>query len=45
MFQDRLDLTKCFFIGHSFGGATGILSLASEPRFKYEYFASEYFYI
>lgn len=35
MFQDQLDLSKCYFIGHSFGGATGIYSLATEIRFRY----------
>ncbi|XP_054724513.1 platelet-activating factor acetylhydrolase 2, cytoplasmic-like [Uloborus diversus] len=34
MFKDRLDLSNAFFIGHSFGGATGILSLATELRFR-----------
>lgn len=36
MFKGKLDLSKCCFIGHSFGGATGILSLANELRFKYD---------
>ncbi|GFX19832.1 platelet-activating factor acetylhydrolase [Trichonephila clavipes] len=34
MFYDQLDLKKAFFIGHSFGGATGVLCLATELRFK-----------
>lgn len=34
MFRDKLDLKNAFFIGHSFGGATGILCLATEDRFK-----------
>ncbi|XP_035220193.1 platelet-activating factor acetylhydrolase-like [Stegodyphus dumicola] len=34
MFKNQLDLTKSFFIGHSFGGATGILCLATEVRFR-----------
>ncbi|GIY21232.1 platelet-activating factor acetylhydrolase [Caerostris extrusa] len=34
MFCGQLDLKKAFFMGHSFGGATGILCMATEMRFK-----------
>ncbi|KAF8793101.1 Platelet-activating factor acetylhydrolase like protein [Argiope bruennichi] len=34
MFYNQLDLKNAFFIGHSFGGSTGILCLATELRFK-----------
>lgn len=33
-FKDQLNIKKAFMIGHSFGGATTILCLASEVRFR-----------
>ncbi|XP_071451361.1 platelet-activating factor acetylhydrolase 2, cytoplasmic-like [Hetaerina americana] len=33
-FEGRLDFSKAVIIGHSFGGATTLLSLAKEPRLR-----------
>ncbi|XP_046396663.1 platelet-activating factor acetylhydrolase-like [Ischnura elegans] len=33
-FQGRLDFSKAVIIGHSFGGATTLLSLAKDPRLR-----------
>lgn len=33
-FSGRLELDKCAVVGHSFGGATAVASLANNERFK-----------
>ncbi|EEB14848.1 Platelet-activating factor acetylhydrolase precursor, putative [Pediculus humanus corporis] len=33
-FKNRLDFTKPIMMGHSFGGATTLLTLGTDPRFK-----------
>lgn len=32
--QDRLDISKVAVIGHSFGGASTVATLATDDRFK-----------
>ena len=32
--QDRLDMNQVCIMGHSFGGATAIATLAKDKRFK-----------
>lgn len=44
MFKGQLDLSKSFFIGHSFGGATGIYCLATELRFRAGIFLDPWMY-
>lgn len=34
MFKDALDLSKISMMGHSFGGATTLLTMANDPRIK-----------
>jgi len=33
-FKGRLDLNKVAIVGHSFGGATTVMSLAKDKRFR-----------
>ena len=33
-FKSRLDMDTAAILGHSFGGATTVLAMAEEPRFK-----------
>ena len=33
--QDRLDLSRVAFAGHSFGGSTLVAALGNDERFKY----------
>lgn len=37
LFQGRLDLSKPIVMGHSFGGATAMYALATDPRFEYAF--------
>ena len=34
LFKGRLDLNKVAIVGHSFGGATTVMSLAKDKRFR-----------
>ena len=35
--QDRIDLDHVVAMGHSYGGATTVVTLAKDQRFQYDY--------